>query len=138
MNHCVFIGNLTADPEMKYTDSGKAVTSFSIAINNGRTPDGEERPPTYVDIVAWERLAETTAEFLSKGKKCAVVGQLVIEKYEDRDGIKRQRARIRANNVEFLSPREDRDDAPRSRPSNDRPASRRPAPRDDDLDDLPF
>jgi single-strand DNA-binding protein len=138
VNSCIFIGNLTADPEMKYTENGKAVTSFSIAINNGRDKDGEERPPTYVDIVAWERLAETTAEFLSKGKKCAVQGALTIEKYEDREGIKRTRARIRANNVEFLSPREDRDEEPRRRPSSDRPASRRPAPRDDDLDDLPF
>lgn len=135
MNTGVWIGNLTADPEMKYTENGKAVTSFSIAINNGRDSSGEERPPTYLDIVAWERLAETTAEFLSKGKKCAVMGSIQVDKYEDREGVKRQKYRIRASNVEFLSPREERDE----RPANSRPAqSRRPAPRDDDLDDLPF
>lgn len=136
MNLCIFIGNLTADPEMKYTENGKAVTTFSIAINNGKDKDGYERPPTYVDFEAWERLAETVAEFLSKGKKCAVTSQFTSSKYEDRDGIKRTRVRFRASNVEFLSPREDRDEESR-RPSKPQ-QSRRPAPRDDDLDDLPF
>jgi single-strand DNA-binding protein len=140
VNTGVWIGNLTDDPEMRYTESGKAVTSFSIAINNGRDSNGEERPPTYLDIVAWERLAETTAEFLSKGKKCAVEGSITVDKYTDKEGNKRTKWRIRARNVEFLSPREDRDDdEPRRRPANNsRPASRRPAPVDDDLSDLPF
>jgi single-strand DNA-binding protein len=138
VNTFIGIGNLTADPEMRYTESGKAVTSFSIAINNGRTPDGEERPPTYIDVVAWERLAETTAEYLSKGKKCAVMGAITVDKYTDNEGVKRVKWRIRANNVEFLSAREDGDKA-RSKNDDERPPqqSRRAAPRDD-LDDLPF
>lgn len=132
MNHWFGIGNLTSDPEMRYTESGKAVTSFSIAINNGRDKDGEERPPTYIDVVAWEKLAENCAEYLRKGKKAAVMGAITVDKFEDRDGNKRQKYRIRANNVEFLSPREREDDEPR----REAPA-RRAAPRDD-LEDLPF
>ena len=124
------LGNLTADPELRYTESGKAVVSFSIAINNGRTPDGEERPPTYLDIVAWERLAENCAEYLRKGKKCAVMGVIVVEKWTDSEGVKRTRYRIRAHTVEFLSPRSaDDEEAPAT--------TRRAAPRDD-LSDLPF
>ena len=131
MNSGVWIGNLTADPEMRYTENGKTVTSFSIAINNGRTSDGEERPPTYLDIVAWERLAETTAEHLRKGKKCAVQGAITVEKYEDKEGVKRTKWRIRATNVEFLSPRDDIDEKP-ARSQTKRASTR------DDLDDLPF
>jgi single-strand DNA-binding protein len=134
VNSCIFIGNLTADPEMRYTESGKAVTSFSIAINNGRTPDGEDRPPTFLDIVAWDRLAETTAEFLRKGKKVAVQGAVTVDKWTDNEGVKRQKYRIRANNVEFLSPRDDNDEHA-ARPQQQQ--TRRAAPRDD-LDDLPF
>jgi single-strand DNA-binding protein len=132
MNTFVGIGNLTDDPTMRYTESGKAVTSFSIAINNGRTSDGEERPPTYLDIVAWERLAETTAEYLRKGKKCAVQGSITVEKYEDKEGVKRTKWRIRATNVEFLSPRDESDEDKPVRPQTKRASTR------DDLDDLPF
>jgi single-strand DNA-binding protein len=137
VNSWIGIGNLTDDPQMRYTEGGKAVTSFSIAINNGKTPDGEDRPPTYIDVVAWERLAETTADYLSKGKKCAVMGQITVDKYEDKEGVKRVKFRIRATNVEFLSPREDRDEErPARRPRDDDRPTRR-APRED-LSDLPF
>ena len=132
MNSWTGIANLTADPEMRFTESGKAVTSFSIAINNGKDREGEERPPTYIDVVAWERLAETCAEYLRKGKKCAVVGAITVEDYTDKEGVKRRKYRIRANNVEFLSPRSEDDERPTAARR-----TRRPEPRDD-LDDLPF
>lgn len=127
MNNWIGIGNLTDDPEMRYTESGKAVTQFSIAIDNGKDPEGNERPPTYIDVVAWENLGERCAEYLRKGKKCAVSGPITVDKYEDRDGVKRVKYRIRAMKVEFLSPRD----------QAERPAPRRPAPRED-LDNLPF
>jgi len=129
MNHWFGIGNLTSDPEMRYTEGGKSVASFSIAINNGRDKDGDERPPTYIDVVAWERLADNCGEYLRKGRKCAVMGQITVDKYTDSEGVKRVKYRIRANNVEFLSPREEGDKPPAS--------ARKAAPRDD-LDDLPF
>jgi len=140
MNSWTGIGNLTDDPEMRYTEGGSAVTSFSIAINNGKDKEGNDRPPTYIDVQAWEKLAENCAEYLRKGKKVAVQGPITVDKYTDRDDIKRVKFRIRAMNVEFLSPRENRDDEePRRRPTSERAQSqpRRAAPRDD-LDDLPF
>jgi len=140
MNSWTGIGNLTDDPEMRYTESGTAVTTFSIAINNGKDKNGEDRPPTYIDVQTWEKLAENCAEYLRKGKKCAVQGPITVDKYEDREGVKRVKYRIRAMNVEFLSPRSDDDEQPRRNRNDDRPRqsnSRRAAPRDD-LDDLPF
>jgi single-strand DNA-binding protein len=133
VNSWVGIGNLTKDPEMRYTPDGKAVTSFSIAINNGRDRDGNERPPYYFDIVCWEKLAESTAEYLRKGKKCAVMGQLTYEDYPDRDGNKRRSYRVRANNVEFLSPRDEGGgDEPR------RSARRDHREPEDNFDGMPF
>ena len=144
MNRWFGIGNLTADPEMRYTPQGTEVTNFSIAINNGRDRDGNDREPTYVDIVAWEKTAENVAEYCRKGNKVAVEGALQVDKWKDDDGNPRKKYVIRAFSVEFLTPRSqddddrrparrDRDDRPPRR--DDRPARR--APRDD-LDDLPF
>lgn len=122
MNTWIGIGNLTADPEMRYTEGGTAVCTFSIAINNGKDKNGEERPPTYIDVQAWEKLAENCSEYLRKGKKAAVSGPITVDKWEDAEGVKRVKYRIRAFNVEFLSPRsEDEDRPPRSqsRPARD-------------------
>ena len=146
MNRWFGIGNLTRDPEMRYTPQGTPVTDFSIAINNGRDRDGHEREPTYVDIVAWEKTAENVAEFCRKGNKVAVEGAIQVDSWEDRESGQRRKAyRIRAFSVEFLTPRprDDEDDRPRRRDDRDeRPPRRqeqssRRQPRDD-LDDLPF
>lgn len=132
------IGNLTDDPEMRYAPSGSPVTSFAIAINNGRDKDGEDRPPTYIDVVAWDKLAENVAEYTRKGSKVYVEGPIQVDKWNDKEsGAPRKRFLIRAFVVEFLTPRsqrEDDDDRPR-RSRDERPTRR--APRDD-LDDLPF
>lgn len=136
MNTWIGIGNLTKDPEMRYTPNGAAVTDFSIAINNGRDKEtGEERDPTFVDIVAWNVLAENCAEYLRKGKKCAVTGAITIDNWTDQEGVKRRKYRIRAYSVEFLSPRQDGEDQPPARQS--RPAARDNGP-ENNFDDLPF
>ena len=145
MNRWFGIGNLTADPEMRYTPQGTEVTNFSIAINNGRDRDGNDREPTYVDIVAWEKTAENVAEYCRKGNKVAIEGALQIDKWKDDDGNPRKKYVIRAFSVEFLTPRpQGDDDRPRDRDRSSRRADvdrdtrpTRRAPRDD-LDDLPF
>lgn len=103
MNLAIITGNLTRDPEMRYTPSGKAVTEFTVANNEGR---GEHEVTTYFRCTAWERLAETVAEYARKGKRVAVVGSLSLEQYTTRDGEKRASLRLSARQVEFLSPRE--------------------------------
>lgn len=157
MNRWFGIGNLTDDPEMRYTGSGTPVTNFSIAINNGKDDRGNERDPTYVDITAWDKTAENVAEYCRKGNKVAVEGALQVDKWKDDDGNNRKKYVIRAFTVEFLTPRERNDDDDDRRPSRSRDRDERPArgrDRDerpsrgrderparrqrDELDDLPF
>lgn len=78
MNLVVVSGNLTKNPELKYTTSGKPVCNFSIAINNGRKPkEGEPEPePEYVKIVAWEKKAEVAGQYLSTGSGVLIRGRL--------------------------------------------------------------
>jgi single-strand DNA-binding protein len=110
MNHFIGIGNLTRDPEMRYTESGTAYTKFTLAISSSKK-GGE---PLFLDCTAWDKLAETTAEYLRKGSKAAVSGELRMDKYEDRDGVKRTKWYCNARNVEFLTPRAEqpRDEEP--------------------------
>lgn len=93
-------GNLTRDPEMRYTPSGKAVTSFSIAVNEG---SGERRTTEFLDCEAWEKLAETVAEYCRKGRKVLVTGSYTTQKWDDKTTHqKRQKVVIKCRNVEFL------------------------------------
>lgn len=101
MNYVFLSGNLTADPELRYTGSGTAVCSFRIGVNDGR----EEA--TFIDIVAWEKLAEACAERLRKGDKVSLSGSIRVEKWEKEiDGAKETRTtwRVYANQVEFMTP----------------------------------
>lgn len=111
MNHFVGIGNLTKDPEMRYTESGTAYTRFTLAINSSKK-GGE---PLFLDCTAWDKLAETVAEYLRKGNKAAVVGEIRMDRYEDRDGVKRVKWYCHARNVEFLTPKSEmvREEYPR-------------------------
>ena len=107
MNRCFFSGNLTRDPEMRYTNTGKAVTDFSIAVNQGF---GDKRTTEYIDVVCWEKLAETVAEHCRKGRKVLVEGSLFSETWTDRAQQKRKTIKFRASGVEFLdSPRGERE-----------------------------
>ena len=106
MNRICLIGRLTADPALRYTQSGVAVASFTLAVDRGfKNADGE-RETDFIDIVVWRQLAELCANHLSKGKLAAVDGSLRIRAYEAKDGGKRKAAEVVADNVRFLSPRE--------------------------------
>jgi len=103
VNLVIATGNLTRDPEMRYTNSGKAVTQFSIAINEG---SGERRTTEYLDCVAWEKLAELVAEYTRKGRKVLVTGSLATEKWDDKKtGAKRSKTIVKCRSVEFLDRR---------------------------------
>lgn len=123
VNLFVATGNLTKDPEVRYTQTGKAVTSFRIAINEGR---GEKRTTLYLSCEAWERLAETVAEYTRKGSKVAVTGSLADDSYTDRQNVKHAGVKVSCRNVEFL----DRAADAETPTPVDRP--------EDDLSDLPF
>jgi len=100
MNNVILIGRLTRDPELRFTaGSGKAVATFTIAVNRGYGRDNEA---DYFRIVAWDKLGEVCANYLTKGSQVAVQGRLQNNNYETSTGEKRYTVEIIANTVEFL------------------------------------
>lgn len=106
-NKVMLIGNLTRDPEVRYTPKGTAVGELGLAINNSyRTADGQTREDvTYVDVEVWDRQAEICKEYLSKGRPVFIEGRLKLDTWEQ-DGQKRSKLRVRAERVQFLGGRE--------------------------------
>ena len=103
LNKCQIIGNLGADPEMKYTATGTAVTTFRVATSRTWTQDGEKREETeWFSVVAWARLAETCAEYLTKGRQVYVEGRMQTRSWDGDDGVKRYRTELVAQEVKFL------------------------------------
>jgi len=98
MNKVILVGRLTRDPEVRYTQTGKAVASFSIAVNTGF---GDNKRADFVPIVVWDKLAEICGNNLTKGRNVLVEGRLQISEYE-KDGQKRRTTEVVAQNVEFL------------------------------------
>lgn len=103
VNKCIFIGNLTRNPEVRYSKSGAAVCSFSIACNEswkGKDGNKQERVE-YVNITAFGKLGEICGEYLGKGKQVYIEGKMQTDKYE-KDGIERYSTKIIANNMTML------------------------------------
>jgi len=102
-NRIILVGNLTRDPEIRYVQSGSAVTKFALAVNR-RTKAGEET--TFVDIVAWDsgnyKLAETCNTYLKKGMSVLVEGRLVIRSFDDKDGNKRKATEVVIDAMQML------------------------------------
>lgn len=98
MNKVILVGRLTRDPEVRYTQTGKAVASFSVAVDTGF---GENKRADFIPIVVWDKLAEVCGNNLTKGRRVLVEGRLQIRDYE-KDGQKRRAAEVIAQNVEFL------------------------------------
>ena len=107
--NCVILaGNLTRDPEVRYTPSGTAVADLGLAITESfKNKEGQwEEKPVFVDVVVWGRQAETSGEYLYKGSPALVEGRLQLDQWENKQGEKRSKLRVRADRVQFLgSPR---------------------------------
>ena len=105
LNSVVLLGRLVRDPELRYTPQGAAVCEFTLASNRKFTrKDGEKvEEVAFIDVVAWNRLAETAAEYLKKGRQVVVLGTLTQDRWDDKDsGQKRSRIRVQAGTVQFL------------------------------------
>lgn len=102
LNNIVLIGRLTKDPELRYTQSGKAVATLRLAVDRGTTNPQGEKETDFIDVVVWERQAETVANYLQKGRLIAVQGRLQIRSYETQEGQKREKAEVVASTVRFL------------------------------------
>jgi single-strand DNA-binding protein len=98
MNKVIIVGRLTRDPEVRYTQTGKAVASFSVAVDTGF---GENKRADFIPVVVWDKLAEVCGNNLTKGRRVLVEGRLQIRDYE-KDGQKRRAADVVAQNIEFL------------------------------------
>lgn len=141
VNKAILIGNLGADPELRYTPGGQAVTTFRLATTERWTgQDGQKNEKTvWHNIVAWGKQAEIVKEYLSKGRQVYVEGRIDNRSYDDKEGNKRYVSEIVAQRVQFLGSRAD---APGElAPAAETPSeTAAPAPEgaSNDDDDLPF
>lgn len=115
MNKITLIGNLTKDPESRATSNGQTVCSFTIAVNRRFSSNGE-KVTDFFRINAWRQLGDNCMKYLAKGRKVAVVGELQARLYDAKDGQQRLALDVQAEEVEFLSPKEEapkKEEAPR-------------------------
>jgi len=110
LNKVQLMGNITRDPEVRYTPKGTAVTDISLAINRNYTGDDGQRheETTFVDITFWGRQAEVIGEYMKKGRPLYVEGRLQLDTWEDKTtGQQRSRLKVVGENFQFLGSRED-------------------------------
>ena len=101
LNNTVLIGRLTADPELRYTPSGVAVATFTLAVDRPFAKEGQQQAD-FIPIVVWQKQAENCANYIGKGRMVAVEGRIQVRTYEDKQGQKRWATEVIANNVRFL------------------------------------
>lgn len=106
MNKAILIGRLTREPELRYTQSGIAIATFTLAID--RPKQKEKEPVTdFIDVTAWRGQAENVANYLGKGRLVAVEGRIQTSNYTDKSGNKRKSVNISAETVKFLDYKKD-------------------------------
>ncbi len=146
-NKVILLGNLTRDPEVRYTPKGSAVCDLGLAVNRAYTLDnGEKREEvTFVDVVLWARLAEIAGEYLKKGRPVFIEGRLQLDTWDDKQsGQKRSKLRVIGETMQLLGSRPtggggeggDEDRGARSSKPAAPPKSAAPAAPDDD--EIPF
>lgn len=148
LNKVQLIGNLTRDPELRYTPNGKPVCGFGVATNNSWVTDTGERKdePEFHNIVVWGKLGETCSQYLKKGNKVYVEGRLQTRNWEGKDGQQKTRTEVVANDMIMLGGPAGRrdDDAAESEPKSPSRAKKAAEPVDEgpseDIspEDIPF
>jgi single-strand DNA-binding protein len=150
LNKVMLMGNLTRDPEVKYTPKGTAVAELGMAINRVYMVEGQKKEEvTFVDVTLWGRTAEVAGEFLKKGNPCFIEGRLSLDQWEDKTtGQKRSKLKVVGDHLQLMGGKREGGEggggAPRQPSSQQRPAQQqRPAaPKNPDTqpeeDDIPF
>ena len=106
MNKLFIVGNLTRDPELRTTQSGISVCSFTVAVNRRRASQDQSQPQAdFFRVTAWRALGENCAKYLAKGRKVSVVGSVAVSTYQAQDGSTRAQLEVTADDVEFLTPK---------------------------------
>lgn len=138
LNYCSFIGRLGRDVETRFMTNGKAVSSFSIACSRSwKDAEGNKAEETeWVNIVAFDKLAEICAKYLKKGSKIYISGRMKTEKYQDKaTGSDRYSTKIIANEMQMLDGKPSDDEAPRAHAKSEAPQAQT---FEDFDDDIPF
>jgi len=132
MNKAVLIGRLTRDPDLRFTPNGIAVCKFTLAVDRPFTNNNGEREADFIPVVVWRKPAENAANYLRKGRMCAVSGRIQTRKYENNEGRTVSVVEVVADEVKFLERAE----------NGQKPREDVPPPIDEPLDinddDLPF
>lgn len=138
MNRSVIVGRLTKDVDLRYTQNGKAVGNFTLAVNrpfkNKQTNDFDA---DFINCVAWGKQAENLAQYMKKGSQVGVDGRIQTRTYDDRDGKTVYVTEVVADNIQFLESRKDNDQNRKQQQENN-PFESSAEPLDIDDSDLPF
>lgn len=102
MNKILLIGRLTKDPELRYTQSGHAVASFTLAVNRRFANQSGEREADFINCVAWNKSAEFVANYFKKGQQMALEGRLMVSSYDGNDGQRHWKTEVVAEQIEFV------------------------------------
>lgn len=125
MNKVVLIGRLTADPELRYTQSNKAYTRFTIAVNRNFKNESGEKGADFISAVAWDKRAETICNYVRKGNRIGIIGRIQTGSYEKEDGSRGYLTDVIISELEFLE----------NKSKDERPAPEYP---EDSINDDPF
>lgn len=117
LNLTALMGRLTTDPELKHTQSGVPVCSFTLAVDRSYVKQGEQRQTDFIDIVAWRSTAEFVSRYFHKGQLVAVQGSIQTRTYEDKQGNKRKAVDVLADTVHFAEPRRQDNNSPSPAPA---------------------
>jgi single-strand DNA-binding protein len=137
-NRVILVGNLTRDPELRYTQSGMAVTDIGLAVNDRRKGESGEwiEETTFVDITLWQRNAEVAGEYLTKGAPVLIEGRLKLDSWQGNDGQKRSKLKVIGEKLQLLGSRGGANGG-EGGPSRSAPArAQRPAPKQAPADDF--
>ena len=108
MNKVILIGRLTKDPELRYTQSGTGVATFTLAVNRRFSNQNGEREADFINCVAWQKSAEFVANYFRKGQEMALEGRLQVRSYDGNDGQRRWVTEVVADQIEFVGAKNDR------------------------------
>lgn len=132
LNSVIIMGRLTRDPELRRTQGGTAVTSFTMAVDRDFKSQSGEKETDFIDVVAWRNTGEFAAKYLAKGRMAAVEGRIQVRDWQDKDGNRRKAVEVVADNVYFADSKRD------SKPQESRTVDDQEFDEIEDDGDLPF
>lgn len=116
MNKVILIGNITKDIELKQSQSGKFVTEFNIAINNGKDQQGNDLPADFINCTAWNKTAEILSKYTNKGSKIGIEGTIKTHTWVDQQGNNRYKTYVLVDRLELLGKSQNQQPAPQPTP----------------------